>query len=417
MLETSSTVQQDGPLKGLRVLDWTIWQFGPVSTSMMGDMGADVIKIESLEGDPGRGLARASNLRMDLGEGRVAYFETCNRNKRSIAVNLKTEEGLNIVHQLVKDADVFVQNFRSGVAERLGVGYDTLSEINPQIIYGSANGYGPQGPDAGQPSFDGCGQARSGLMMSATEPYQEYPTRVTQGVSDQIGAIMLCQGVLAALVGRSIRGIGQKVETSHLSANMWLQGMGMTMSLLQGGAGFASYSRESPTNPLSNTYNGKDGKAIVMMHLQPDRYWKPLMEEMDLKEFIEDERFTDMSLRAENSAALVEILDERFGTKTADEWDVVFRASKTDFIYSLVQSIEDLPNDPQVQANNYITNFEHPVLGDVQMCNHPNIYSHTPAGVWKEAPEIGQDTEDILIKELRYDWEDIGKLQDAGAIL
>ena len=121
MLETSSTVQQDGPLKGLRVLDWTIWQFGPVSTSMMGDMGADVIKIESLEGDPGRGLARASNLRMDLGEGRVAYFETCNRNKRSIAVNLKTEEGLNIIHQLVKDADVFVQNFRSGVAERLGV--------------------------------------------------------------------------------------------------------------------------------------------------------------------------------------------------------------------------------------------------------------------------------------------------------
>tara|TARA_Y100000780_G_C13601569_1_gene384834 strand:- start:263 stop:1024 length:762 start_codon:yes stop_codon:yes gene_type:complete len=253
--------------------------------------------------------------------------------------------------------------------------------------------------------------------MSATEPYQEYPTRVTQGVSDQIGAIMLCQGVLAALVGRSIRGIGQKVETSHLSANMWLQGMGMTMSLLQGGAGFASYSRESPTNPLSNTYNGKDGKAIVMMHLQPDRYWKPLMEEMDLHEFIADERFTDMSLRAENSAALVEILDERFGTKTAHEWDVVFRASETDFIYALVQSIEDLPNDPQVQANNYITNFEHPVLGDVQMCNHPNIYSRTPAGIWKEAPEIGQDTEDILINELGYDWEKIGKLQDAGAIL
>ena len=137
----------------------------------------------------------------------------------------------------------------------------------------------------------------------------------------------------------------------------------------------------------------------------------------DLREFIEDERFTDMSLRAENSAALVEILDERFGTKTAHEWDVVFRASETDFIYALVQSIEDLPNDPQVQANNYITNFEHPVLGDVQMCNHPNIYSRTPAGIWKEAPEIGQDTEDILINELGYDWEKIGKLQDAGAIL
>ena len=414
---TSSVSQPDGPLKGVKVLDWTIWQFGPVSTSMMGDMGADVIKIESLDGDPGRGLARASNLRMDLGEGRVAYFEALNRNKRSLAVNLKTEEGLKVVHELVKDADVFVQNFRSGVAERLGVGYDTLSKINPKLIYGSANGYGPDGPDAGQPSFDGCGQARSGLMMSATEDYQEYPTRVTQGVSDQIGGIMLCQGILAALVSRGIRGVGQKVETSHLSANMWLQGLGISMSLLQGGVNFASYSRDSPTNPLSNTYNGSDGKSIVMMHLQPDRYWAPLMKEMGLEQFIEDERFVDMSARAENAPEIVKILDERFATKTVAEWDKLFRDSDTDFIYALVQSIEELSDDIQVQSNNYITHFDHPVLGDVQMCNHPNIYSETPAGIWKEAPEVGQDTEEILIENLGYDWDDIGRLQSAGAIL
>ena len=417
MQDNGFASQPDGPLKGVKVLDWTIWQFGPVSTSMMGDMGADVIKIESLDGDPGRGLARASNLRMDLGEGRVAYFEALNRNKRSLAVNLKTDEGLKVIHELVKESDVFVQNFRSGVAERLGVGYETLSKINPQLVYGSANGYGPNGPDATQPSFDGCGQARSGLMMSATEDYQEYPTRVTQGVSDQIGGIMLCQGVLAALVSRGIRGVGQKVETSHLSANMWLQGLGISMSLLQGGKNFASYSRDNPTNPLSNTYNGSDGKSIMMMHLQPDRYWIPLMKELGLEEFIDDERFIDMSARAENSGAIVKILDEKFATKTAAEWDRVFRDSETDFIYALVQSIEELSDDIQVQSNNYIANFEHPVLGDVQMCNHPNIYSETPAGIWKEAPEVGQDTEQILIENLGYDWDDISRLQDAGAIL
>ena len=121
----------NGPLKGIRVLDMTVWQFGPMSAAMMGDMGADVIKIEALDGDAGRGLWRASTLNMDLGEGRNAYFEACNRNKRGIAVNLKTEAGRQIIYKLVKDADVFVQNYRQGVAERLGVGYETLREIQP----------------------------------------------------------------------------------------------------------------------------------------------------------------------------------------------------------------------------------------------------------------------------------------------
>ena len=141
------------------------------------------------------------------------------------------------------------------------------------------------------------------------------------------------------------------------------------------------------------------------------------MKELGLEEFIDDERFIDMSARAENSGAIVKILDEKFATKTAAEWDRVFRDSETDFIYALVQSIEELSDDIQVQSNNYIANFEHPVLGDVQMCNHPNIYSETPAGIWKEAPEVGQDTEQILIENLGYDWDDISRLQDAGAIL
>ena len=407
----------NGPLKGIRVLDMTVWQFGPVSTAMMGDMGADVIKIEALDGDAGRGLWRASTMNMDLGEGRNAYFEACNRNKRGIAVNLKTEEGRQIIYKLVKEADVFVQNYRQGVAERLGVGYDTLHEINPMLVYGSANGYGPAGPDSHLPSFDGCGQARAGLMMSATEPGAEYPTRISQGVSDQMGGIMLCLGVLSALVCRNQQGIGQKVEASHLSANMWLQGLGISMSLLNNGQNFGSYERESPTNPLSNLYKCKDGRCIQLMHLQPDPYWRPICRAMGMDDIIEDPRFEDMRGRADNTIELVKIMDAKFATKTADEWDAVFRAFEVDFIYSVVQSITDLEDDVQVVANNYITDFDHPVLGDVKMCNHPNIYSETPAGIWQEAPELGQHTEQILIDELGYDWDDISELQDAGAIL
>ena len=407
----------NGPLKGIRVLDMTVWQFGPMSAAMMGDMGADVIKIEALDGDAGRGLWRASTLNMDLGEGRNAYFEACNRNKRGIAVNLKTAEGQRIIHKLVEDADVFVQNYRQGVAERLGVGYETLSKINPMLVYGSGNGYGPNGPDSHLPSFDGCGQARAGLMMSATTPGAEYPTRISQGVSDQMGAIMLCLGVLSALVCRSQQGIGQKVEASHLSANMWLQGLGISMSLLNEGRSFGSYDREAPTNPLSNLYKCKDGRCIQLMHLQPDPYWRPLARVMEMDDIVDDPRFTDMRARAEHAVELVRIMDDKFATKTADEWDAIFREFEVDFIYAKVQAIEELEHDVQVVANDYISEFDHPVLGDVKMCNHPNKYSETPAGIWREAPELGQHTEQILIDELGYDWDGIKDLQDAGAIL
>ena len=406
----------NGPLKGIRVLDWTMWQFGPVATSMLGDLGADVIKIEPLDGDNGRSLGRASNLNTTLPADRSAYFEACNRNKRGIAVNLKTQEGKEIIYSLVEKADVFVQNFRQGVAERLGLGYENLWEINPMLIYGSASGYGPNGPDSHLPSFDGCAQARSGLMMSATPVGADEPTRITQGISDQMGAITLCLGILAALVARNERGIGQKVETSHLSANMWLQGMGVSMGLMLGGGRFGSYSREAATNPLANLYKCKGGRWLQLMHMQADRYWKPFVEVLGIPELGDDPRFATMQVRTENSREIVRILDERFATRTVDEWDSAFRQAG-DFIYAKVQRIDELTDDPQVVANDYITAFDHPAIGSVKMCNHPNIYSETPAGIWREAPEIGQHTEEILIDELAYDWNGIEMLRNAGAIL
>ena len=408
------TEESNGPLKGIKVLDWTMWQFGPVASSMLGDMGADVIKIEALDGDVGRALARFNNSMVTLEGDRNAYFETCNRNKRGIAIDLKTAEGREIAYRLVKDADVLIENFRNGVAERLGMDYETLKKINPKLVYGSASGFGPKGPDAELPSLDGCGQARAGLMMSATPPGAEVPNRVAAAVSDQMGGITLCLGVMGALMARDREGIGQKVEVSHLSSTMWLQGLFVGMTLL-GGAYSSVVERTKPRNPMVNLYQDKDGEWIQMMNPQPARYWKDFVKAMGLDYLLDDPVLGDPEQVGDHGTELVEILDKQFATKTFKEWDAIFR--KLGFIYAKVQSVADLKDDVQVIANDYIVDFDHPVLGTVQMCNFPVAFSETPASIRREAPELGQHTEAILIDELGYDWDDIQGLREAGAIL
>ena len=405
----------DGPLKGVKVLDWTMHQFGPVSAAMLGDMGADVIKIEALDGDVGRAIAVIASQRTALKGGRNAYFESANRNKRGIAVNLKTDEGREIAYKLVEQTDVLIENFRQGVPERLGMDYETLKKINPKLIYGSATGYGPQGPDSGRPSLDGSGQARGGLMVSATPFGSSRPSNVAGTVSDQIGAITLCLGVLAALCARDRQGIGQRVDVSHLSATMWLQGHAITMYLLSG-TYFGQIDPGRPMNPMVNLYECKDGRWIQFMSGQFTRYWEVFAKALGLDELIDDPSVANIRDMTKGSPELTAKIAERFKTRTADEWIDIFSESK-DLIFAKVQSIEELENDPQVIANNYITDFAHPVLGDVKMCNFPVIFSETPAGVWKEAPELGQDTESILIDELGYDWADIQRFQEAGSIL
>lgn len=405
----------DGPLSGIRVLDWTMFQFGPVAASMLGDMGADVIKIESLDGDIGRAVARMSSRPIGLAGDRNAYFETCNRNKRGIAVDLTTSEGKEIVYKLVEGADVFIQNFRKGVAERLGMGYETLKAINPMLIYGSASGYGPEGPDADRPSLDGCGQARAGLMMSATPPWYKEPGYVTGAASDQMGGIILCLGVIAALCARERRGVGQRVDVSHLSSTMWLQGLSISMNLLSG-YHYGHFDRKNPLNPMVNAYECKDGRWIQFMSSQFVRYWKDFVTALGLPELVEDPRVKNIQGMTGGSPELTAIIADRFKTKTADEWVAVFNQYK-DLIFAKVQSITELKDDPQVIANNYITDFDHPVLGKVKMCNFPVRFGETPAGVWKEAPELGQDTEAVLVDELGYSWDDVERFREAGAIL
>jgi crotonobetainyl-CoA:carnitine CoA-transferase CaiB-like acyl-CoA transferase len=400
------------PLEGIRVLDWTIWQQGPVCSSMLGDLGAEVIKIEERErGDPGRGMLKMSGV--DLSDRPNFYFEANNRNKQSLTLDLKKPAAREIVYQLVAKSDVFVQNFRLGVAARLGLDYASLQQHNPQLIYASATGYGPEGPESADPSFDQLGLARSGIMLAVGEPDMP-PLQIAGGIADQMGAIMLAYGVLAALLARERFGVGQEVDASHLGSMTWLQGLSVAARLMMGFA-IPRMPRKYASNPLWNHYCCGDGKWICLGMLQPDRYWADFCRTLGRGDLADDERFANLRVRAANAGAAVEILDAIFASKPRDEWIAILRAGG-DFIFTIVNSVDDLPGDPQVRANNYVMDFEHPHFGTTQVVGLPVRLSQTPGQVRQPAPEFGQHTEEILNGLLGYSWEQIATLKEQEVI-
>jgi len=399
-----------GPLDGVRVVDWTIWQQGPVASSMLADLGADVIKIETLDGgDPGRGLVAIQG----VGVRANFYFEGLNRGKRSIALDLKKPESREIMYRLIATSDVFVQNFRKGVAGRLGLGYDDLRKHNDKLIYASATGYGPEGPDSGEPSFDQLGLARSGIMFATGEPDMD-PQPVGGGIADQMGAVMLAYGVLAALIAREKYGIGQKVDGSHLGSMAWLQGLSVS-SLLINGMAFPRTSRKSAGNPLWNHYRCSDDKWIALGMLQSDRYWPDLARALGKPELATDERYADLTARAVNAADCVAELDAIFATKPRGEWMQILHDGG-DFIFTIVNTLNDLEDDPQMLANNYFTEIPHPTFGTMRYLNCPVGLSETPGSVRAPAPELGQHTELLLTEELGYSWDDVAALREKGVI-
>jgi len=400
------------PLEGIRVIDWTIWQQGPVASVMLGDLGADVIKIEErVGGDPGRGILKAQGL--DLRDRPNFYFEANNRNKRSLTVDLKHPAGVAIVQRLAERADVFVQNFRKGVAGRLGLDAATLRARNPRLVYASASGYGPEGPESGAPSFDYLGLARSGIMYSCGEPDDE-PLAIAGGIADQMGAIMLAYGVVTALLARERTGRGQEVDASHLGSMAWLQGLGLSARLMLGRA-LPRQPRRFATNPLWNHYRCGDDRWLALSMLQPDRYWEPFCAVLEIPEAAADPRFKTMLDRMMNAGECIALLDEVFARRPRAEW-LRRLASGGDFIYSIINSVDDLPDDPQMQANGYVTAFEHPAFGPTQVVGLPVRLSETPGSIRLPAPEFGQHTEEILTEVLGYSWEEIGRLREEEVI-
>jgi len=400
------------PLDGIRVVDWTIWQQGPVCSVMLGDLGADVIKVEErVGGDPGRGVLRAQGI--DLSDRPDFYFEANNRNKRSLAIDLKTPDGVEVVRRLADRADVFVQNFRWGVAARLGLGARTLCGRNPRLVYASATGYGPEGPERAAPSFDYLGLARSGIMLAAGEP-DHPPLAIAGGIADQMGAVMLAYGVLAALLAREKTGRGQEVDASHLGSMAWLQGLGLSARLMLGRS-LPRMSRRYATNPLWNHYRCADGEWLALSMLQADRYWAPLCEALEIPEAAADPRFATMLDRMGSCGDCVALLDDTFARRPRAEW-LERLARGGDFIACAVNSVDQLPDDPQIRANDYVTTFEHPAFGPTEVVGLPVRLGDTPGALRLPAPEFGQHTEQILTDELGYSWDDIARLREAEVI-
>ncbi len=401
-----------GPLRNIRVIDWTMWQFGPVSTMMLADLGAEVIKVESLDGDHGRQFGIVAGVPSAI-DGSSAYFESLNRNKSGIALDLKHPAGVDVMHKLVSKSDIFVENFRQGVAERLGLGYDDLTQHNPSLIYASATGYGPKGDDSDKPAFALTGEARAGSLWWSG-PDDGIPYNI-HGVADQIAGIMLSYGILGALVARERFGVAQRVDVSHLGSLMWLGGMRDGIALLSGKE-FERQPRTRAGNVLWNYYRCKDDKWLAFSMSQGDRYWPTFCKALEREDLITNNRFNSMSARRENREELIAILDDIFIGRTRADWENRLDAAG-DLIWERVQSILDLPDDPQVTQNSYLIDFEHSTLGQTKWHQTPIAYSETPVSTRKLAPAHGENTEQILIDLLGYTWDDISALKEQGVIL
>jgi crotonobetainyl-CoA:carnitine CoA-transferase CaiB-like acyl-CoA transferase len=388
-----------GPLDGIRVVDFTRYQQGPWGTTMLADMGAEVIKIENrVGGDLGRALGRQP-------DGFCAYFEAHNRGKKSVSLDLKRPEAGEIVGKLVEQSDVLVHNFRPGVMDRLGFGYEAMKRINPLIIYASGSGFGPRGPIADRPGFDIVGQGMGGIMVTQGGGPGCDPVTVTPGVSDQVGGMMLAFGITSAIIARDRLGVGQQVDTSLYGSQISLQAMNITRALRMGahGSGF--------TNPTFTAYPCADNKWLTIGVLDPDVYVR-LCQALDRLDLAHDERFSEPFARYTNATALAMEIGAAFRSNTRDYW--LNQLIAHDVPCGPVQDHTDVGADEQALANGYITTVEHPALGELRVVGVPADLSETPGSVGI-APELGQHTDEVL-SMLGYDSGKIDALRGAGVV-
>ena len=399
-------------LDGIRVIEWGLYVAAPTASAMLGDLGADVIKIEKKgEGDPVRGVMSLKGTSLGLPGGRQVMFEHQNRNKRGVAIDLKTARGREVVYRLVEKSDAFLTNYRRQKAVDIGLDYTSLKQHNPLIIYGSATGFGHRGPDSEMPVLDLAGQARSGLMSTCSETD---PVAVSSALCDSVTALTLAYGIVAALLARETKGIGQEVNVSLLGSMTGVQGIPLLVNLMLGQE-YRMQPRTRAKNPLYNWYKCKDSRWIVLGLAQSGRYWSAFCKALNNPVLETDSRFQSIALRERHCRQLVSILDKIFATKTSQEWAKILK--EANLISSPVNSIGDLRHDPQMVENKYIIDVDdYPDQGPVKFTGFPVEFTETPAAFRLCAPEYGQHTEEVLMEVCGYSWKEIGELREQNVI-
>ena len=398
-----------GPLDGIRVVEMAVIHVGPPIGYILGDLGAEVIKIERPDGgDPTRSRG-------------TFWFDAVNRSKKSVTLDLKSESGREVLHRLIGKTDIFVSNFPPALLERLGADYETLSGINSRLVYGQVGAWGPMGKDKDRRAFEALVQARSGFTSIVSGGLEAEPLLLEGGLFDQTTATVMTYGILAAMVSRERTGRGQMVQGSLLGSAMHFQHGAVNYSLwsekfpelnLPPGEGSPLHSRNDRTKATSllyNWYQCADRRWIMFCEPDPDRWWE------EFCRAIGAEGLASTSPQDENWAGLMGQLDEIFAKKTLAEWLETLKDAGLDMAYSPVNSTAELAADPQARSNNYVIDVEHPTRGRMASAGVPLAFSGTPVGRVAAAPSLGEHNEEVATDVGGFSAEELARLKEDGA--
>ncbi len=395
----------DGPLEGYRIIDLTAMVSGPIATMMLAEQGADVVKVEP----PGQGdLVRAIG---GARSGITPLFATSNRSKRSIVIDLKQSAGVEILKRLVSTADVFVQNFRPGTADRMGIGESVLRAVAPNLIYVSISGFGEKGPCAQQRVYDPIIQARSGLAAMQRDRETGRPRLVRTIIADKLTALTAAQAMTAALLARERTGEGQHVRIAMLDAMisfLWPEGM-MQYTFVRDGDELGRQSRNSQIPEL--LFETSDG--FITAGTVSDREWQGFARAAQRPELVEDARFATSTARMKNWDERLDVMGEVFRTDTTAHW--LERLTAEQVPCAPILECHELLTDPQIAANELIEEVDHPQVGRIRHIRPAARFDRTAARVRGFAPTLGQHTDEVLA-EIGLQESELAALRTAGTI-
>ncbi|MEV8546515.1 CoA transferase [Streptomyces sp. NPDC051572] len=402
-------------LEGLRVIELASWTFVPAAGAVLADWGADVIKVEDLNhgGDPARSLVMGGLRRENARADRDYMLEMGNRGKRSIGIDLRTEQGRGILSKLVATADVFITNWLPDARRRLKIDVEDIRAINPGIIYARGSGYGTEGPDAGKGGFDSATyMARGGVAFAVTPQDSDRPIDQSPGFGDLPAGLTLAGGIAAALYKRATTGESSVVDVSLLSQAVWMVGPDIMAADLFGvDRTNVTVSGKSP-NPAAQKYRTSDGRWLQLCFMQPDRYWAAFTRRIGRSDLTEDSRFVPAENLFANKDAAADELAATFVEHSLEHWKKVL--ADEEGVWSAIASPREVLSDPQVQANGYlIPNVDEQGV-EYKVASNPVQFDETPPQAAR-APEYAEHTEQILL-ECGLDWVAIAEAKDSGAV-